>query len=114
MKGVILDAISNTRNWKLETRNTKLETGNLKLETSKQEAVSINFLHLAYIWPFPKKRVKAVLESAKKILLIENNKTGQLGELIRQETGIEIKDRFLKYDGRPPFREEIIKAISNL
>ena len=72
---------------------------------------SVNFLHLTYIWPFPAKRVKKVLENAKNVLLVENNKTGQLGDLIRQETGFEIKNRFLKYDGRPFFREEIIKEI---
>ena len=52
---------------------------------------SVNFLHLTYIWPFPAKRVKKVLENAKNVLLVENNKTGQLGDLIRQETGFEIK-----------------------
>ena len=72
---------------------------------------SVNFLHLTYVWPFPAKRVKKVLESAKNVLLVENNKTGQLGDLIRQETGFEIKNRFLKYDGRPFFREEVIKEI---
>jgi len=72
---------------------------------------SVNFLHLTYIWPFPAKRVKKVLESAKNVLLVENNKTGQLADLIRQETGFELKNRFLKYDGRPFFREEVIKEI---
>jgi len=32
---------------------------------------------------------------------LRQNKTGQLGKLIRQETGIEIKDKILKYDSRP-------------
>jgi len=52
------------------------------------------------------------LEGAKNILLVENNKTGQLGDLIRQETGIEIKNKFLKYDGRPFFREEVVEEIN--
>jgi len=91
VKGVVLDAIS----------ELKLNNNELK----------INFLHLASLWPFPARRTKAVLENAKNILLVENNKTGQLGDLIRQETSIEIKNKFLKYDGRPFFREEIIKAI---
>ncbi|MFH1891005.1 MAG: 2-oxoacid:acceptor oxidoreductase subunit alpha [Candidatus Kuenenbacteria bacterium] len=72
---------------------------------------SVNFLHISYIWPFPKKRVEAVLKKAKNILLVENNKTGQLGDLIREQTGIEIKNNFLKYDGRPFFREEVIREI---
>ena len=71
----------------------------------------VNFLHLAYIWPFPGRRVKKILANAKNILLVENNKTGQLGDLIRQETGVEIKNRIFKYDGRPFFREEIVREI---
>jgi 2-oxoglutarate/2-oxoacid ferredoxin oxidoreductase subunit alpha len=76
------------------------------------EGEKVNFLHIAYVWPFPTKRVKKVLEGAKNILLVENNKTGQLGDLIRQETGIEIKNKFLKYDGRPFFREEVVEEIN--
>lgn len=72
---------------------------------------SINFLHMSYVWPFPGRRVKTILEKANNVLLIENNMVGQLGNLIRQETGVEIKNRFLKYDGRPFFREEVMKEI---
>jgi len=74
----------------------------------------VNFLHLTYIWPFPEKRVKAILGKAKRIMLVENNKTGQLGEIIRQETSIEIKNKFLKYDGRPFFREEVVREINRI
>ncbi len=90
VKGAVLDAIKEAKN------------------------KEINFLHFNYLWPFPAERVKAVLSKAKKILLVENNKTGQLGDLIRQQTGIEIKNRFLKYDGRPFFREEIVDRINEL
>lgn len=87
-KGVILDALKN--------------------------ADKVNFLHLSCLWPFPARRVETVLKETKNILLIENNKTGQLGSLIRQETGIKIKNKFLKYDGKPFFREEIIEKILQL
>ncbi len=83
----------------------------LKELKKEENNLKVNFLHLNYVWPFPSQRVRAVLGRAKKILLVENNKTGQLGELIRQEAGIEIKNKLLKYDGRPFFREEIMQAI---
>jgi len=78
----------------------------------------VNFLHLNVIWPFPAKLVKAALAptsllgKAKKLILIENNSTGQLGALIRQETGVEIREKILKYDGRPFFPEELTEKIS--
>lgn len=96
-KGVILDAMQEIENQKSEIRNQ-----------------NINFLQIYYLWPFPVRRVKAILENAKNILLIENNQSGQLAKLIRQETGVEIKNKFLKYDGRPFFREEIIREIKKL
>ena len=76
-----------------------------------KDKLQVNFLHISYVWPFPAKRVGAVLARAKKVLLVENNKTGQLGDLIREQTGFEIKNKFLKYDGRPFFREEVVKEI---
>jgi pyruvate/2-oxoacid:ferredoxin oxidoreductase alpha subunit len=46
---------------------------------------------------------------------VECNFTGQLGRLIRAETGIEIKDKFLKYDGEPIYPKEIVdRALAML
>ncbi|MBT4516726.1 MAG: 2-oxoacid:acceptor oxidoreductase subunit alpha, partial [Candidatus Komeilibacteria bacterium] len=64
-----------------------------------------------YLWPFDGDFTKKILNGSKDILLIENNPNGQLGNLITQETGIMIKNKLLKYDGRPFFREEIINAL---
>ncbi len=70
----------------------------------------INLIHFSYLWPLPLGLDK-FLKQFKKLILVENNFSAQLGNLIRQETGIEIKDKILKYDGRPFWQEEIIKAI---
>jgi len=37
--------------------------------------------------------IKKEMEKAKKIILVENNVTGQLGRLIREKTGIKIEKR---------------------
>ena len=71
----------------------------------------IKILQIQYMWPFPKKFVSLILQNSKDVLLVENNSNGQLGNLIAQETGIQIKNRLLKYDGRPFYREEIISAL---
>lgn len=77
----------------------------------------VNFLHLNVIWPFPAKLVKhalntgGLLSNSKKLILVENNSTAQLGALIRQETGIVVKEKILRYDGRPFFPEELAEAI---
>ncbi len=81
---------------------------------SKKQQSNIKILQLQYIWPLATNFVSNVLRHYKQILLIENNSSAQLGQLIAQETGIIIKNKLLKYDGRPFFREEIIKALSKL
>ncbi len=64
-----------------------------------EEKKKINFLSLKYLCPFQTAEVKSVLSHSKKLLLIENNATGQLGELIAEKTGITITDRLLCYNG---------------
>lgn len=73
---------------------------------------NVNYIHITWMNPFPKEAVTKLLSSAKNLLLIEANYSGQLGELIRQKTGIEIKDKLLKFDGRPFFVEELENEIS--
>jgi 2-oxoglutarate/2-oxoacid ferredoxin oxidoreductase subunit alpha len=72
---------------------------------------SINYYHFSYLWPLPKKKVRQAFANVQTSLLIECNQSAQFGKLLRQETGLNIKAKLLKYDGRPFFREEIIKKI---
>lgn len=68
------------------------------------------FLQVLYLKPMSDK-IKKEIEKAKKIILIENNLTGQLGRLIREKTGIKIEKRILKYDSRPFRSDELRKEI---
>lgn len=81
---------------------------------SRKQQSNIKILQLQYIWPLAKDFVAPILKKSKKVLLIENNSNAQLGQLITQETGFVFKNKLLKYDGRPFFREELIKALSEL
>lgn len=74
----------------------------------------VNFLQVLYPWPFPTEKIKSILKNSKALLLIEGNATGQLGSLIMEHTGIEIKNKFLKYDGRQFLPSEISKKISEV
>jgi len=62
----------------------------------------VKFLQVLYLKPLSDE-IKKHMKQAKKIILIENNVTGQLGRIIREKTGISIpeKNRILKYDARP-------------
>ncbi len=77
-----------------------------------KDDITVNYFHLEYIWPLKTERLTKFLKENPETILIENNHTGQLGKLIRMETGIEIKNRILKWDGRPFFLEELIEKIN--
>lgn len=80
----------------------------------KEQGVNVNFLKVSYLYPFPFSAVTKALQSAKKTLVIENNKTGQFEGLIREHTGLSIDHNFRKYDGRPFYPEEIVEKVRSL
>ncbi len=96
---------------------TIVSWGSMKLpilQAMKDCGNKFNFLHFTYMWPLPKDELKAMLSGFSKMLLVENNSTAQLGQLIQMVTGIEIKEKLLKYSGRPMYPEEIIERIGTL
>jgi 2-oxoglutarate ferredoxin oxidoreductase subunit alpha len=78
------------------------------LEAMKEldNASLINFTHL---FPLDPEILIPLFPAGKRYVLVENNQTGQFGRLLRGETGIEIKEKLLKYDGRSFWSEEIIE-----
>ena len=68
-------------------------------------------VYFPWLYPFPTEATKELLSGATRVIDIEQNATGQLASLIRAETGIEITEKFLKYDGRPWLPEEITERI---
>lgn len=81
------------------------------LEILGQEDIAA--LHFHQVYPLPEKTKK--LFSKKKIVVLENNFSGQFADLLIREYGVKIAANILKYDGDPFSVEEVIeklKAIS--
>jgi len=72
---------------------------------------NFRFMQIVYLRPFPVDQVEKELNQAKKVILVENNATGLLGQILREQTGYFIKEKILKYDGRPFTSEEIVKGV---
>ncbi|MEK6856243.1 MAG: 2-oxoacid:acceptor oxidoreductase family protein [Nanoarchaeota archaeon] len=70
------------------------------------------FLQVIYLEPFSR-RIKEEIKNAGNVIIVENNSTSQLSELITKKTGFFIKDdnKILKYDGRPFTLEELSNEI---
>lgn len=63
------------------------------------------------IYPLPRKKLEEISATAKHIINIEQNATGQLAGLIREVTGISCTSSILKYDGRQITAEEIVDEV---
>ena len=79
-----------------------------------KENVSVGFVHFVYVSPFPEKESLRLLENCKKILAVENNYVSQFAGVVREHTGIEIKEKLVKYDGRPFYPEEIAGKVREM
>ncbi|MFB7641833.1 2-oxoacid:acceptor oxidoreductase subunit alpha [Peribacillus butanolivorans] len=76
-----------------------------RLET---DGVKVNHAQIRLIHPFPTDEVLSLVQSAKKVVVIENNATGQLANIIKMNVGHVNKIKsILKYDGNPFLPHEI-------
>ncbi|HZJ83301.1 MAG TPA: 2-oxoacid:acceptor oxidoreductase subunit alpha [Clostridia bacterium] len=75
------------------------------------EGFSIGALIFGDIWPFPKKKLSELSKKAKCLIDIEQNSTGQLESIIREELLIKCDHRILKYDGRALNGDEIYERL---
>jgi len=66
-----------------------------------KEGITVNYLQIVYLTPFPAAKIQQILQSAKKTIIVENNKTSQLSSLIREHLLTTVDHKILKYDGRP-------------
>ncbi len=71
-----------------------------------------NLLHFVDLWPFPTEAVTAALESARRVVAVEGNATGQLEMLLRARTGRSVDGTIHKYDGRAFTPEYILARVS--
>jgi len=71
-------------------------------------------LHLTYMWPLKTEKLSQFIKDAKRSVVIELNATGQLAELIKRQTGLDVGQKILKHDGRPFIFEELMLKISSI
>lgn len=78
------------------------------MERLEQDGLKVNHAHIRLIHPFPKQELLPLVQNAKKVVVVENNATGQLANIIKMNLGHGEKiSSFLKYDGNPFLPKEI-------
>lgn len=95
----------------LSTRGA-IEEGIAKLEN---DGLKVNHAHIRLIHPFPTDELLPLVRSAKKVVVVENNATGQLANIIKMNVGNAEKIvKFLKYDGNPFLPHEVYTKCKEL
>lgn len=69
---------------------------------------SVGGLVYGDIWPFPAKELNKLASKAERLIVVEQNFTGQLESLIRENTKLEVWGNIRKYDGRAINGDEIV------
>ena len=80
------------------------------MEMLRVKGIKVETIYIPWLFPFPSLSFQTLVANKKRVIDIEMNATGQLAQLIRLKTGIEITEKLLKYDGRPFFPEEIVES----
>ncbi|MCH7655528.1 MAG: 2-oxoacid:acceptor oxidoreductase subunit alpha [Chloroflexi bacterium] len=84
------------------------------LKLLEARGVRVNYLPIKWIVPFHVEQITAVLSAAKKIIIIENNHSGQFARYLRGETGITANGHIHKYDGEPFMPHHIVDGVVDL
>ncbi|MBI2641362.1 2-oxoacid:acceptor oxidoreductase subunit alpha [Candidatus Roizmanbacteria bacterium] len=79
----------------------------------KQDGIATALIHFTHVYPMKTEDILPLFKDNKRYVLVENNSHSQFGKLLRMETGIDIKEKLLKYDGRPFWPEEIVNFINS-
>ncbi|MBI3329337.1 MAG: 2-oxoacid:acceptor oxidoreductase subunit alpha [Nitrospinae bacterium] len=84
------------------------------MEWFKQEdGIDLKLVQILDLWPFPDQAVAQMLKGSRQMIVVENNFTGQMANLIRQQTGIECT-KVVKYNGAPFAPKELYQRLKEL
>ncbi|EJS58607.1 2-oxoacid:acceptor oxidoreductase subunit alpha [Bacillus cereus] len=78
------------------------------MQRLEQEGMKVNHAHVRLIHPFPTTEIDPLVKTAKRVVVVENNATGQLANIMKMNLGSGEKiSSLLKYDGNPFLPKEI-------
>ena len=81
----------------------------------EKDGLKVNHAQIRLIHPFPTDEVLSLVRSAKKVLVVENNATGQLANIMKMNIGHAEKiTKFVKYDGNPFLPHEVHSKCKEL
>jgi 2-oxoglutarate ferredoxin oxidoreductase subunit alpha len=78
-----------------------------------EEGIVANHLQVKWIVPFHAKEISAILGRSQRVIIVENNFSGQFARYLRSETGFDAHGHIRKYDGEPFMPHHIVEAVKD-
>jgi 2-oxoglutarate ferredoxin oxidoreductase subunit alpha len=76
-----------------------------------EKVEDVSLLQVRMMEPFPVEDVMKYLKG-KTIIDVEQNYSGQLADLLKEKTGLDVSARVVKFNGRPIAFEEMVEVLS--
>ena len=84
------------------------------VERLNREGIPANHLQIKFLVPFHVTEVSAILGKSRRVIVVENNQSGQFARHLRAETGIVAQGHIRKYDGEPFEPKHIVAGVKEL
>jgi 2-oxoglutarate/2-oxoacid ferredoxin oxidoreductase subunit alpha len=76
-----------------------------------EDGIAANLLQIKWLVPLHVVAITATLSKSKKVIIVENNYSGQFARYLRSETGIVADGHIRKYDGEPFMPHHIVDGV---
>ena len=84
-------------------------------ESLTKEGLKVNHAHIRLLFPVPSAELAPLVAKAKKVIVVENNKTAQLANILKMNIGGHDKSYSItKYDGTPFLPRELETKVKEL
>jgi 2-oxoglutarate ferredoxin oxidoreductase subunit alpha len=84
------------------------------VERLNREGIATNHLQVRYLLPLQVQEVQKALGRSRRIIIVENNQSGQFAHHLRGETGIAANGHIRKYDGEPFEPKHIVAGVKEI
>jgi len=79
-----------------------------------EEHIVANNLQIKWLVPLHADAILSILSNSKRVIIVENNYSGQFARYLRSETSFEASGHIRKYDGEPFMPHHIVDGVKEL
>ncbi len=82
------------------------------VEALRGEGIAVSAAHFGQVYPLTAPMARGL--ARKRLICVENNATGQFGQLLRRELGLKVAHRILKYNGACFTVAELVERVRQI